>query len=95
MLSANGISLEQVNYTRAVQVMTESGEVLRLYVKRRVVLPPLPEPQTFKVSLAKAKKKDGECSVTLTAEGSDGELKTDRGHRCCLTWDWAGRLHVL
>ncbi|XP_043213913.1 tight junction protein ZO-1-like isoform X2 [Amphibalanus amphitrite] len=58
VLSANGVSLEHVNYTTAVQVLKDSGAVVRLYVKRRVVLPAQPEPQTLKVSLAKAKKKD-------------------------------------
>ena len=59
VLSANGVSLEHVDYTTAVQVLKDSGAVVRLYVKRRVVLPAQPEPQTLKVSLAKTKKKDG------------------------------------
>ena len=41
-------------------MLKDSGAVVRLHVKRRVVLPAQPEPQTLKVNLAKAKKKDGE-----------------------------------
>ncbi|XP_037080628.1 tight junction protein ZO-1-like [Pollicipes pollicipes] len=58
VLSANGVSLENVDYATAVQVLKDSGAVVRLYIKRRVVLPAHPEPQTFKLSLTKAKKKD-------------------------------------
>ena len=40
MISANGISLEGVDYATAVQVLRDSGQTVSLVVKRRVVLPP-------------------------------------------------------
>lgn len=41
-----------------VQVLRDSGHSVNLVVKRRVVLPSPPEPQTVKVSLYKNKKKE-------------------------------------
>lgn len=40
VISANGISLEGVDYATAVQVLRDSGQTVSLVVKRRVVLPP-------------------------------------------------------
>ncbi len=69
--SANGISLEGVDYATAVQVLRDSGQTVSLVVKRRVVLPPTaqvpglsnglsasPEPKTVRVSLSRNKKKE-------------------------------------
>ncbi|XP_059472548.1 tight junction protein ZO-1 isoform X4 [Neocloeon triangulifer] len=68
ILSANGVPLENVDYSTAVQVLRDSGHTVQLVVKRRVVLPPTgsnpnvaaaAEPtQTLRVSLARGKKKD-------------------------------------
>lgn len=60
IISANGVSLENVEYATAVQVLRDSGNTVLLVVRRRVVLPACPEPQTLKLSLTKSKKKDGE-----------------------------------
>ena len=60
VISANSVSLEGVDYATAVQVLRDSGHSVNLVVKRRVVLPQPPEPQTVKVSLYKNKKKEGE-----------------------------------
>ena len=59
IISANGVSLENVEYATAVQVLRDSGNTVLLVVRRRVVLPPCFEPQTLKLSLTKSKKKDG------------------------------------
>merc|ERR1719410_1580761 len=58
VISANNASLEAVDYATAVQVLRDSGHAVNLVVKRRVVLPSPPEPQTVKVSLYKNKKKE-------------------------------------
>merc|ERR1719228_1016062 len=58
VISANNISLEGVDYATAVQVLRDSGQMVNLVVKRRVVLPSPPEPQNIKVSLYKNKKKE-------------------------------------
>ncbi|XP_071514344.1 tight junction protein ZO-3 isoform X16 [Panulirus ornatus] len=58
LISANGISLENVDYARAVQVLRDSGAAVQLVVKRRIVLPAAPEAQTIKVTLTKNKKKE-------------------------------------
>ncbi|XP_064470378.1 tight junction protein ZO-1-like [Ornithodoros turicata] len=59
VVSANGLSLENVDYATAVQVLRECGNSVNLVIKRRVVLPSEGvEPQTLKVTLTKAKKKD-------------------------------------
>ena len=58
VISANSSSLEGVDYATAVQVLRDSGHSVNLVVKRRVVLPSPPEPQTVKVSLYKNKKKE-------------------------------------
>ena len=59
VLSANGLSLENVDYATAVQVLKDSGAVVQLHIKRRVVLPASLEPQTIRMTLTKAKRKDG------------------------------------
>merc|ERR1719228_2170061 len=58
VISANNASLEGVDYATAVQVLRDSGQMVNLVVKRRVVLPSPPEPQNIKVSLYKNKKKE-------------------------------------
>merc|ERR1719474_1714264 len=58
VISANNVSLEGVDYATAVQVLRDSGQMVNLVVKRRVVLPSPPEPQNIKVSLYKNKKKE-------------------------------------
>ncbi|XP_054713756.1 tight junction protein ZO-1-like [Uloborus diversus] len=59
VISANGVSLENVDYATAVQVLRECGPTVNLVIKRRIVLPPNTNgPQTLKVTLTKSKKKD-------------------------------------
>ncbi|GIX89519.1 tight junction protein ZO-1, partial [Caerostris darwini] len=59
VISANGISLENVDYATAVQVLRECGNTVNLVIKRRVVLPLNANgPQTLKVTLTKNKKKE-------------------------------------
>ncbi|XP_049776224.1 tight junction protein ZO-1 isoform X5 [Schistocerca cancellata] len=69
IISANGVSLENVEYATAVQVLRDSGSTVSLAVRRRVVLPGCPPPppppphgaahaQTLKLCLTKASKKD-------------------------------------
>jgi len=58
VMSVNGHSLENVDYGTAVQVLRDSGTVVNLVVKRRIVLSSYPEPLTYKVTLTKSKKKD-------------------------------------
>ncbi|KAL0269988.1 UNVERIFIED_CONTAM: hypothetical protein PYX00_007550 [Menopon gallinae] len=57
IISANGISLENVEYARAVQVLRDSGHTVSLTVRRRIMLP-APQPHTLRVQLNKTKKKD-------------------------------------
>lgn len=59
IMSANGVSLENVEYATAVQVLRDSGNTVALVVRRRVVLPASPEPQTLRLQLTKTRKKDG------------------------------------
>ncbi|XP_075223249.1 tight junction protein ZO-3-like isoform X2 [Lycorma delicatula] len=58
IMSANGVSLENVEYATAVQVLRDSGNTVTLVVRRRVVLPASPEPQTLRFQLTKSRKKD-------------------------------------
>ncbi|XP_076356367.1 tight junction protein ZO-3-like isoform X3 [Tachypleus tridentatus] len=59
VLSANCISLENVDYSTAVQVLRECGNTVNLAIRRRIVLPPNPgEPHTMKVTLTKNRKKE-------------------------------------
>lgn len=55
-MTANGISLENVDYSTAVQVLRECGATVNLLIKRRVFLPPPSD--VVKVTLSKNKKKD-------------------------------------
>ncbi|KAK9497309.1 hypothetical protein O3M35_004651 [Rhynocoris fuscipes] len=57
-MSANGVSLEGVEYATAVQVLRDSGTTVQLVVRRRVILPFSPEPQTVRVQISKTRKKD-------------------------------------
>ena len=59
VMSVNGVSLDNVDYGTAVQVLRDSGACVNLVVKRRIVLGVAPEPLTYKVTLTKSKKKDG------------------------------------
>ena len=58
VISANGISLECVEYATAVQVLRDLAQILKLVVKRRVVLMSVPKPQNVRVVLMKEKKKE-------------------------------------
>lgn len=62
-MSANGVSLEGVEYATAVQVLRDSGNTVQLVVRRRVLLPLSPEPQTVRVQISKSRKKDGKFNV--------------------------------
>ncbi|KAI1292645.1 Tight junction protein ZO-1 [Halotydeus destructor] len=56
VVTANGISLENVEYASAVQVLRDCGEAVNLLVKRRVLLPTASD--LLKVTLSKNRKKD-------------------------------------
>ncbi|GIY02777.1 tight junction protein ZO-1 [Caerostris extrusa] len=59
LVSANGISLENVDYTRAVQVLRECGNSVNLVIKRKVNSTNISSnPPSVKVTLTKSKKKD-------------------------------------
>ncbi|CAG2165528.1 unnamed protein product, partial [Oppiella nova] len=55
VMSANGVSLENVDYTTAVQVLRECGNTVNLLIKRRTLLP---NSDLLKVTLTKSNKKD-------------------------------------
>lgn len=56
VISANGVSLENVDYSQAVQVLRECGNSVNLLIKRRTILP---NSDLMKVTLTKTNKKDG------------------------------------
>ncbi|XP_055932508.1 tight junction protein ZO-1-like isoform X3 [Argiope bruennichi] len=59
LVSANGISLENVDYTRAVQVLRECGNSVNLVIKRKINSTNVSShPSSVKVTLTKSKKKD-------------------------------------
>ena len=59
LVSCDGVRLnDTIMSSSCVQVLRDSGHSVNLVVKRRVVLPSPPEPQTVKVSLYKNKKKE-------------------------------------
>ncbi|XP_049885521.1 tight junction protein ZO-1-like isoform X3 [Pectinophora gossypiella] len=58
IVSVNGISLENVDYARAVQVLRDSGAVVVLVVRRRAPAPPPTAPTTIKVALSRNGKKE-------------------------------------
>jgi tight junction protein 1 len=62
VVSANGISLENVDYATAVEVLRKCGAFVNLLIRRRVELPAPSDVLT--VSLSKNKKKD-EFGVVL------------------------------
>ncbi|KAG8296118.1 Tight junction protein ZO-2 [Homalodisca vitripennis] len=79
-MSANGVSLDNVEYATAVQVLRDSGNTVALVVRRRVVLPASPEPQTLRLQLTKTRKKDDfglvlGCKIFVREVGS----KLDNG----------------
>lgn len=69
VMSVNGVSLENVDYGTAVSVLRDSGAAVNLVVKRRIVLGSYPEPITYKVTLTKSKKKDGNRRLFLFVDG--------------------------
>lgn len=57
IVSVNGISLENVEYATAVQVLRDSGNTVSLIVKRRAASSmSLSQPTTLKITLTKGKK---------------------------------------
>nr|XP_042910009.1 tight junction protein ZO-1 isoform X1 [Parasteatoda tepidariorum] len=60
LVSANGISLENVDYTRAVQVLRDCGNSVNLVIKRKITASTLNlnNSRSVKVTLTKSKKKD-------------------------------------
>ncbi|GFY76260.1 tight junction protein ZO-1 [Trichonephila inaurata madagascariensis] len=59
LVSANGISLENVDYTRAVQVLRECGNSVNLVIKRKVNSTNVSSSSSsVKVTLTKSRKKD-------------------------------------
>ena len=61
-MSANGISLENVDYATAVEVLRKCGSFVNLLVRRRVELPPPSD--VLNITLTKNKKKE-EFGVVL------------------------------
>lgn len=55
VVSANGLSLENVDYATAVQVLRECGRSVNLVVKRRVIVG---HTESLRVTLTRAKKKE-------------------------------------
>ncbi|KAL1129730.1 hypothetical protein AAG570_012674 [Ranatra chinensis] len=64
-MSANGVSLEGVEYATAVQVLRDSGNTVQLVVRRRVLLPPSPEPQTLRIQIPKSSRKKDDFGIVL------------------------------
>lgn len=58
ILSANGVSLENVDNATAIRVLMESGDTVSLFIKRKVLLVGEVDQMTRKITLSKAKKKD-------------------------------------
>nr|KAG5702602.1 hypothetical protein BaRGS_027988 [Batillaria attramentaria] len=60
IISVNGISLENVSHSTAIQVLKNSGDTVHLVVRRRVIMPAAVEKETppLKVTLTKKNKKD-------------------------------------
>ncbi|XP_070178925.1 tight junction protein ZO-1-like isoform X2 [Littorina saxatilis] len=60
IISVNGISLENVNHSTAIQVLKNSGDSVHLVVRRRVVMPTAVEKESppLKVTLIRKNKKD-------------------------------------
>lgn len=85
VITANEISLANVDYATAVQVLRECGNVVNLLIKRRVFLPP---PSEVKVTLTKNKKKDDfgivlGCRIYVK-EIKDKTLSEPKGDATCL-----------
>lgn len=57
-MTANGVSLDNVEYGTAVAVLRECGENVTLSLRRRLVLPSN-TPHTVRIHLNKTRKKDG------------------------------------
>ena len=68
VLSANNVSLESVEYAKAVQVLRDSGPTLHLVIKRRIVVGS--EPQSIKLTLTKSRKKDGKPPQIIINNGT-------------------------
>ncbi|XP_054258978.1 tight junction protein ZO-1-like isoform X4 [Macrosteles quadrilineatus] len=80
IMSANGVSLDNVEYATAVQVLRDSGNTVALTVRRRVVLPASPEPQTLRLQLTKTRKKDDfglvlGCKIFVREVGAGQQLQ--------------------
>ncbi|XP_062525414.1 tight junction protein ZO-1 isoform X6 [Bombyx mori] len=58
IVSVNGVSLENVEYARAVQVLRDSGAAVSLVVRRRAPAPPPTAPTTIKLALSRNGKKE-------------------------------------
>ncbi|KAL8584046.1 hypothetical protein ACOMHN_022386 [Nucella lapillus] len=60
IISVNGISLENVSHSMAIQVLRNSGDSVHLVVRRRVVMPAALEKESppLRVTLIKKNKKD-------------------------------------
>lgn len=58
-MTANGVSLDNVEYGTAVAVLRECGENVTLSLRRRLVLPSN-TPHTLRIHLTKTRKKDGD-----------------------------------
>lgn len=65
IMTANGVSLDNVEYGTAVAVLRECGENVTLSLRRRLVLPSN-TPHTLRIHLTKTRKKDGNIDRQLT-----------------------------
>lgn len=63
-MTANGVSLDNVEYGTAVAVLRECGESVTLSLRRRLVLPSN-TPHTLRIHLTKTRKKDGNLTFIL------------------------------
>jgi len=61
-MTANGVSLDNVEYGTAVAVLRECGENVTLSLRRRLVLPSN-TPHTLRIHLTKTRKKDGNNKI--------------------------------
>lgn len=69
VISANGVSLENVDYNQAIQVLRECGNTVNLLIKRRALVAPPPantngsvnelNNNLMKLQLTRANKKEG------------------------------------
>jgi tight junction protein 1 len=75
IVTANGISLENVEYATAVQVLRDSGNTVTLVVKRRVPQPPVNYQQPGSSAMANHQHQHSLSSMGLTNGSQQQQLK--------------------